>query len=109
MASWLSTPEFKVGFLVVVVSTLVGGMAMKLAEGPGMFSGTRSYWFRAESAGGLIPNSAVKMAGIKIGVIDKILLEDGKARIVIALDGDAKITESATVILKSDGILGTNT
>jgi phospholipid/cholesterol/gamma-HCH transport system substrate-binding protein len=106
MASWIRTPEFKVGFLVVVVSTLVGGMAMKLAEGPGLLSGTSQYYFRADSAGGLIPNSAVKMAGIKIGVIDKILLEDGRARIVIALDGDTKLTESATVQLKSDGILG---
>lgn len=106
MAAWVGTPEFKVGFLVVVVSALIGVMAMKLAEGPGMFTGVRRYYFRAESAGGLIPNSAVKMAGIKIGVIDKILLEDGRARIVIVLDSDARITESATVVLKSDGILG---
>ncbi len=106
MISWLGTPEFKVGFLVVVVSTLVGGMAMKLAEGPGMFTSTKNYFFRADSAGGLIPNSAVKMAGIKIGIIDDIILEEGRARIVIALDGDAKITEGSTVTLKSDGILG---
>ena len=106
MTSWLSTPEFKVGFLVIVVGVLTGGMAMKLAEGPGMFTSTRDYFFRADSAAGLIPNSAVKMAGIKIGIIDKIILEEGRARILIALDGDAKITEGTTVILKSDGILG---
>lgn len=106
MTSWLGTPEFKVGLLVVVVSVLIGGMAMKLAEGPGMFSGTRKYYFRADSAAGLIPNSAVKMAGIKIGVIDKILLEDGRARVIVALEGDAKITENSQIVLKSDGILG---
>lgn len=106
MASWISSPEFKVGFFVVLVSTLVGGMAMKLAEGPGMFTGTNTYYFRADSAGGLIPNSAVKMAGIKIGIIEKILLEDGRARIVISLDGDTKLTESTTATLKADGILG---
>jgi len=106
MASWLGTPEFKVGLLVVVVSVLIGGMAMKLAEGPGMFSGARKYYFRADSAAGLIPNSAVKMAGIKIGVIDRILLEDGRARVVIAIEGNAKIRESSQVVLKADGILG---
>jgi phospholipid/cholesterol/gamma-HCH transport system substrate-binding protein len=106
MASWISSPEFKVGFFVVLVSTLVGGMAMRLAEGPGIFTGTNTYYFRAESAGGLIPNSAVKMAGIKIGIIDKILLEDGRARIVISLDGDTKLTDSTTATLKADGILG---
>ena len=102
----MSSPEFKVGFFVVLVSALVGGMAMKLAEGPGMFAGTNTYYFRADSAGGLIPNSAVKMAGIKIGIIDKILLENGRARIVISLEGDTKLTESTTVTLKADGILG---
>ncbi len=104
--SWIVSPEFKVGFLVVAVSTLIGGMAMKVAEGPGMFSGKRNYYFRAESAGGLVPNSSVKMAGIKVGIIDGIILEDGKARIVIAIDKEPKITTSARVELRTDGILG---
>lgn len=106
MASWLGTPEFKVGFLVVVVSGLIGVMAMKVAEGPGVFGGQKKYEFRADSAGGLVMNSAVKMAGIKMGIIRDIILEDGRARIVIAVDKDAKITGSTTVQLKSDGILG---
>ena len=106
MASWLGTPEFKVGFLVVVVSGLIGVMAMKVAEGPGVFGGQKRYEFRADSAGGLVMNSAVKMAGIKMGLIRDIILEDGRARIVIAVDRDAKITGSTTVQLKSDGILG---
>ena len=68
--SWLGSPEFKVGFLVISVATLIGGMAMKVAEGPSMFGGKQTYFFRADSAGGLVLNSAVKMAGIKVGVID---------------------------------------
>src|ERR1044072_1145136 len=106
MASWLGTPEFKVGFLVIVVSGLIGVMAMKVSEGPSVFGGQKKYEFRADSAGGLILNSAVKMAGIKMGSIRDIILEDGHARIVIAVDKDAKITPSTEVILKADGILG---
>jgi phospholipid/cholesterol/gamma-HCH transport system substrate-binding protein len=51
-------------------------------------------------------NSAVKMAGIKMGSIRDIILEDGHARIVIAVDKNAMITPSTEVILKADGILG---
>lgn len=101
-----STPEFKVGLLVVVVSALIGGMALKVAEGPGMFQGKRDFFFRADSAAGLVPNSAVKMAGIKVGIIDKIVLEDGRARIHIVLDDGTKLTQSSRVELLSDGILG---
>ncbi len=104
--SWLASPEFKVGFLVVAVSVLIAGMAMKVAEGPGLFSGKRNYYFRADSAGGLVPNSAVKMAGIKVGVIDKIELENGRARILLAIEKDPKVTNSARVELRGDGILG---
>jgi phospholipid/cholesterol/gamma-HCH transport system substrate-binding protein len=106
MTSWLGTPEFKVGFLVVVVSGLIGVMAMKVAEGPSVFSGARKYWFRVDSASGLVQNSAVKMAGIKMGIIRDIILEEGRARIVISVDSNAKITPSTTVQLKADGILG---
>lgn len=103
---WLGSPEFKVGFLVVVVSGLIGVMALKVSEGPGLFSGQKEYSFKADSAGGLVQNSAVKMAGIKVGVIRDIILEDGRARIVVGIDRDTKITDSAHVELKSDGILG---
>jgi len=106
MSSWLGTPEFKVGFLVVVVSGLIGVMAMKVAQGPGLFSGQKRFYFRADSAGGLVQNSAVKMAGIKIGVIRDIVLEDGRARIVVTLDGAARVTEGTVVEFKADGILG---
>lgn len=104
--AWLWSPEFKVGFLVISVSTLIATMALKVAEGPGLLSGQRSYFFRAESAGGLVPNSAVKMAGIKVGIIDEIVLEDGRARIVLSVNREARLTSSSYVELKADGILG---
>jgi phospholipid/cholesterol/gamma-HCH transport system substrate-binding protein len=71
-----------------------------------LFSGKRDYYFKADSAGGLVQNSAVKMAGIKVGVIDKIELENGRAKIWVGLQKNARITTSARVELKSDGILG---
>lgn len=100
------TPEFKVGFLVVAVSALIGVMSIKVAEGPRLFGGRNSYWFTIPDAGGLVKNSAVKMAGIKIGLIDDIILEKGQARIKVRLDSNARITPSTRVELKSDGILG---
>lgn len=106
MAPWLGSPELKVGILVVAVSALVGTMALKVAEGPGVLGGSKKYSFKADSAGGLVPNSAVKMAGIKVGVIKDIVLEDGRARIIIALEPKAQLTEGARVELKADGILG---
>ena len=100
------TPEFKVGLMVIVVSTLIGGMSMKVTEGPGVLSGSNEYWFELEDAGGLIPNGAVKVAGIKVGIIRKIDLVNGKAHVHLVVDDEVKMHTSGTVKIKADGILG---
>jgi phospholipid/cholesterol/gamma-HCH transport system substrate-binding protein len=103
---FLQTPEFKVGLLVVMVAGLIGVMSMKVAEGPGLLSGGREYHFVVDNAGGLVKQSAVKMAGIKVGIVDDIVLEGKKAKIVLALESGVEIDKNTRVILKSDGILG---
>jgi phospholipid/cholesterol/gamma-HCH transport system substrate-binding protein len=101
-----STPEFKVGALVVIVSGLIGIMSLKVSEGPGLFSRQNRYWFDIGDAGGLVENSAVKSAGIKVGVIEKIELVGDKARVHLLVDGKLKMRTSGLVELRSDGILG---
>jgi len=102
----IHTPEFKVGALVVIVSALIGVMSLKVNEGPGLFSRSRRYWFDLNDASGLVENSAVKSAGIKVGVIEKIKLVDDKARIYVLVSGSLKMRTSGYVELRSDGILG---
>lgn len=102
-----SSPEFKVGVLVVAISGLIGMMSLKVAEGPGFLSTGKTYSFVVDNAGGLVPKSAVKMAGIKVGVIEDIgLVEGGRAKITIALNRGVPFTTSSRVELRSDGILG---
>lgn len=101
------TPEFKVGVMVVSVSGLIAVMSLKVAEGPGILTGgDHTYTFTVPDANGLVKNSSVRMAGIKVGVIDDIVLEGGKARVKVKLEGKARVTKSTKVELKSDGILG---
>ncbi|MBX7231769.1 MAG: MlaD family protein [Bdellovibrionales bacterium] len=104
--SLFNTPEFKVGALVIAVSTLIATMSLKVAEGPGILSGEHTYWFAINDAGGLVKNSAVKMAGIKVGVIDDIELSGSKAKVKIRVKDTARVTPSSQVELKADGILG---
>lgn len=101
-----STPEFKVGVLVVVVSALIGVMSLKVAEGPGFLSNKRRHYFDVNNAGGLVVNSAVRMAGIKVGIIEEIELVDSRARVRLLLDREVPLTTSSRVELRADGILG---
>ncbi len=104
--NWLQGPELKVGLLVVIVGGLIGFMSMQVSDDPGFMSRSHRAWFLIENAGGLVKNSAIKTAGIPVGVIRDISLQDGKARIDVTVTDDVKLTSSATIFIKSQGILG---
>ncbi|MBV2168283.1 MAG: MCE family protein [Bdellovibrio sp.] len=104
--NWLRAAEFKVGLLVIVVGSLIAVMSMQVSDDPSYLGRSKKAWFLLPNAGGLIKNSAVRSAGIPVGVIKNITLQDGKARIDITVKSDVPLTTSASVEVKSQGILG---
>lgn len=104
--SVMGTTEFKVGALVVIVGGLIGLMSMQVSDDPSFLGKSKRAWFLLDNAAGLIKNSGVKTAGIPIGVIKDIRLQDGKARIEISVSSDTPMTTSAVAEIKSIGILG---
>lgn len=98
--------EFKVGMLVVVVGAMIAFMSMQVSDDPSLFGRSQQAWFVLDNAGGLVKNSAVRAAGIPVGTIKDITLYQGRARIDIAVNSDVPLTKSATVEIKSMGILG---
>lgn len=104
--SFLTSVQFKVGALVILVGGLIGYMSMQVSDDPSYLGRPRQVWFLMPNASGLIKNSAVKTAGINVGVIKEIRLQDGQARIEITVKSDVPLTTSAAVEIKSVGILG---
>lgn len=103
---FLSLAEFKVGALVVVIGGLIAFMSMQVSDDPSYMGRSKKAWFLLPNASGLIKGSAIKSAGIPVGVIKDIRLQDGLARIDITVKSDVGLTRSATVQLRSNGILG---
>jgi phospholipid/cholesterol/gamma-HCH transport system substrate-binding protein len=104
--SWVKTPEFKVGLLVVIVGSLIAFMSMQVSEDPSYLGRSKHAWFLIKNAGGLVKNSTIKTAGIPIGIIKDITLQDGKARVDITVKSDIHLTVSAVVEIRAQGILG---
>jgi phospholipid/cholesterol/gamma-HCH transport system substrate-binding protein len=100
-------PEFKVGLLVTIVFVLIGYMSMKVVKGVGLLTPTNEHKIIVSDASGIIPHTAVKMAGVKIGEVKDISLEDGKAVITLTVDKGIKLSEDSYAEFKTDGILGT--
>ncbi len=104
--SVFSTPEFKVGALVLIVTGLIATMSLKVSENPSYLGASKGTWFLLDDASGLIKKSNVKMAGINVGVIEDITLQNGEARVDVVLKADVPVTRSARVEIRPNGILG---
>lgn len=102
----IGSSEFKVGLLVVVVGAIIAGLTMKVSDGAGLFESQKTYHFIVENASGLVPNSAVRMAGIRIGKISAIELEEGKAKVFVEIGSDLAFSEEGFVQIRPQGLLG---
>ncbi|MGZ3769672.1 MAG: MlaD family protein [Bdellovibrio sp.] len=104
--NWLRAAEFKVGILVIAVGTLIAVMSMRVSSDLAYVGRSKKAWFLLNDAGGLVKNSSVRSAGIPVGTISEISLQDGKARVELKIRSDIPLKTSATVEVKSQGILG---
>ncbi len=102
----LRAAELKVGLLVVTVASLIAYMSMQVSDNPSYFGRQGQAWFVMKDASGLVKGSQIKSAGIPVGVIKNISLQEGQARVDLALKPDYKLYVSAAVEIKSQGILG---
>lgn len=101
-----AAPEFKVGLLVLIVSGIIATMSIKVSNDPAGLGSTKNAHFFMDDASGLVKNSNIRMAGIPVGMIKDIRLENGMARVEVVLKGDTPLTKSARVEIRPNGILG---
>ncbi len=104
--NFLKLPEFKVGILIVAIGGIIAFMSMQVSDDPSLLGRSRKAWFLMPSAAGLVKGSAIKSAGIPVGVIKDITLQEGKARIDVTVKEEINLKRSAAVGMKANGILG---
>lgn len=100
------TTQVKVGLFALISIVVIALLNVRLSKSPSLLGRTSQHYLYVENASGLIKNAYVKMAGVKVGVIKRISLDQGRARIDIIVQGDLNLTEDATVELVTNGILG---
>ena len=101
-----SAPEFKVGFLVLAIAGIIAGMSLAVSNNTSYLGSSKEAWFYIDDASGLVKNSGVRMAGIEVGLIKDIKLENGQARVEMVLQGQTPLTKSARIEIRPNGILG---
>jgi phospholipid/cholesterol/gamma-HCH transport system substrate-binding protein len=59
-----------------------------------------------DTAAGLVKNASVRVAGVSVGTVEKISLDEGRARVTFHLPSNIAIYRDAKAYLKAEGFLG---
>ncbi len=98
--------EAKVGLLVIVGSVIL--LYMTFVVGKYQFGEKKGYQLTAlfDSVSGLDVKAAVRMAGVQIGTVESVGLEDSRAKVVMRINPDVRIPRGSEAAIKTMGLLG---
>jgi len=97
--------EMWVGVFVVIGIVLLVLMTLKIEKF--QIGKDRGYLFNIyfDTAAGLDRNSSVKVSGVRVGNVERITLEKGKAKVTLRLPSDIVLYKDAKAYIKSEGFL----
>jgi phospholipid/cholesterol/gamma-HCH transport system substrate-binding protein len=101
-----TTSEFKAGLLVLVALGIVVWSFFWSVDG--VAPGEEAYTLTVEvpNAAGLYEGTSVKLAGVEVGSVSHIRIEDDRAELTLRIRSEYKLAEGTQAALKSSGLLG---
>ncbi|OQX65618.1 MAG: outer membrane lipid asymmetry maintenance protein MlaD [Desulfococcus sp. 4484_242] len=98
--------ELAVGLFIIMGILCLGYLSIKL--GKMEILGNRGYEVEAvfANSGGLKVGSSVMIAGVDVGRVKEIVLDDYQAKVVLNLREGLKIQEDAIASIKTKGLIG---
>ncbi len=110
------TPAFKVGFVVIIGLIMTIVMVFKFTTNWGQDEGVQHFYAYFNDATGLALKSQVRVAGIQVGEVESIALENNRAKVSFSVrkdiplfagvSKDGMLRHSATASKQLSGILG---
>ncbi|MEI9476292.1 MAG: outer membrane lipid asymmetry maintenance protein MlaD [Deltaproteobacteria bacterium] len=98
--------ELMVGLFMIAGILCLGYLSIKL--GKMEVFGSKGYELQAtfSNSGGLKAGSGIIIAGVEVGRVKSVALEDYQASVVMNLPSDVKIQEDAIASIRTKGLIG---
>jgi len=98
--------ELSVGIFVLAGILCLGYLSIKLAKMEVFGGEGYEIYARFSDIGGLKNGASVVIAGMDIGRVKSITMDDYEAKVVLFLPHDIKIQEDAIAAIKTQGLIG---
>ena len=101
-----SALDLGVGVFVLIGLIALGWMSVKLGRID--LLGNRGYVVSADfpTVGGLKAGSAIEIAGVEVGRVDRIVLQDYQAHVVMVIQPGVKLQDDSIASIKTKGLIG---
>ncbi|MEF9426009.1 MAG: outer membrane lipid asymmetry maintenance protein MlaD [Candidatus Mariimomonas ferrooxydans] len=98
--------ETGVGIFIIIGLLCISYLSVKL--GDVSFFGTKQYSVKAHftNISGLKEGAAIEIAGVTVGKVSKIRLDDYEASVELLIDPEVKIQEDSIASIRTQGVIG---
>ncbi|MEM6794440.1 MAG: MlaD family protein [Acidobacteriota bacterium] len=96
----------KVGVFVIVCLAVLGVLVFKVEDLNLFGPEGRRVDILFDSVSGLADKAPVRVAGVRVGSVESVGLDGGRARVTVLLDTEVELTEGTTAAIANAGILG---
>jgi phospholipid/cholesterol/gamma-HCH transport system substrate-binding protein len=98
--------ELSVGIFVLAGVICLGYLSVRLAKMDILSSDKYEVYAIFSDVGGLKAGSSVDIAGMEVGKVSSIVLEDYQAKVVMSVRKDIKLQEDTIAAIKTRGLIG---
>jgi phospholipid/cholesterol/gamma-HCH transport system substrate-binding protein len=101
-----SAVDLGVGVFVLIGLIALGWMSVKLGRVD--LLGTLGYVVSADfpTVGGLKAGSTIEIAGVEVGRVDRIVLRDYQAHVIMMIQPGVKLQDDSIASIKTKGLIG---
>ncbi len=98
--------EISVGIFLLVGILCMAYISINLGEMEVFSSKRYTVYAHFDKVGGVKEGAVVEIAGIKVGVVKGMELENYQAKLVLGIDSDIQLQEDAIASIKTKGLIG---
>ena len=98
--------EVKVGLFVMAGIAVLAFLTMTIGDFHIGKKAGYHVFVNLDTAAGLDKNSPVRIAGVRIGKIEEIMLKEGMAKVKLFIPSTTRLPDDSKVFIKSEGLLG---